>query len=218
MDLVPEVTSAQRYDWDETCWTLGEGYGRREGRREIQGRRHRLRREAQYPAACSPTAAARSRSCRRRRSADDILALKPDGVFLSNGPGDPAETGHYAAPVIKALLDERMPIFGICLGHQMLGLARRREHDEDEAGPSRREPSGEGLHDRQGRDRLDEPRLCDRSRQPAAAMRRRRMSRCSTAPIAASRSPTGRPSPSSITPKPRPDRATATISSGVSSR
>ena len=49
--------------------------------------------------------------------------MEPDGVFLSNGPGDPAETGRYAVPVIKALLDERVPIFGICLGHQMLGLA-----------------------------------------------------------------------------------------------
>ena len=56
-------------------------------------------------------------------SAEDILALKPDGVFLSNGPGDPAETGNYAVPVIQKLLDSRTPMFGICLGHQMLGLA-----------------------------------------------------------------------------------------------
>jgi len=56
-------------------------------------------------------------------SADEIFALKPDGVFLSNGPGDPAATGVYAVPVIKALLDKNLPLFGICLGHQMLGLA-----------------------------------------------------------------------------------------------
>ena len=56
-------------------------------------------------------------------SAENILALKPDGVFLSNGPGDPAETGRYAVPTIKALLQAETPIFGICLGHQMLGLA-----------------------------------------------------------------------------------------------
>jgi carbamoyl-phosphate synthase small subunit len=56
-------------------------------------------------------------------SANDIMALKPDGVFLSNGPGDPAETGKYAVPVIKSLIDTGKPTFGICLGHQMLGLA-----------------------------------------------------------------------------------------------
>ena len=56
-------------------------------------------------------------------SAEDVLALKPDGVFLSNGPGDPAATGEYAVPVIRKVLDEKIPTFGICLGHQMLSLA-----------------------------------------------------------------------------------------------
>lgn len=56
-------------------------------------------------------------------SADDIMALKPDGVFLSNGPGDPAATGVYAVPTIQKLLEKEIPLFGICLGHQMLGLA-----------------------------------------------------------------------------------------------
>ena len=56
-------------------------------------------------------------------SAQEILALKPDGIFLSNGPGDPAETGKYAVPVIRALLDQKIPTFGICLGHQMMALA-----------------------------------------------------------------------------------------------
>jgi len=55
--------------------------------------------------------------------ADDILAMKPDGVFLSNGPGDPAATGEYAVPIIQDLLDADIPLFGICLGHQMLALA-----------------------------------------------------------------------------------------------
>jgi len=54
---------------------------------------------------------------------DEIMALQPDGVFLSNGPGDPAATGEYAVPVIRALLDADVPLFGICLGHQMLALA-----------------------------------------------------------------------------------------------
>jgi carbamoyl-phosphate synthase small subunit len=56
-------------------------------------------------------------------AAEDILALKPDGVFLSNGPGDPAATGAYAVPVIREVIDSGLPTFGICLGHQMLGLA-----------------------------------------------------------------------------------------------
>ena len=56
-------------------------------------------------------------------TAEDILALKPDGLFLSNGPGDPAATAHYALPTIKKLIDSKLPIFGICLGHQLLGLA-----------------------------------------------------------------------------------------------
>ncbi|HEX3937782.1 MAG TPA: gamma-glutamyl-gamma-aminobutyrate hydrolase family protein, partial [Xanthobacteraceae bacterium] len=55
-------------------------------------------------------------------AAADILALKPDGIFLSNGPGDPAATGAYAVPVIRSLIEQK-PVFGICLGHQMLGLA-----------------------------------------------------------------------------------------------
>jgi carbamoylphosphate synthase small subunit len=56
-------------------------------------------------------------------SAEDILAMAPDGVFLSNGPGDPAATGEYAVPVIRKLIDSGLPIFGICLGHQILALA-----------------------------------------------------------------------------------------------
>ena len=55
--------------------------------------------------------------------AETILALNPDGVFLSNGPGDPAATGEYAVPIIKTIIDTNTPIFGICLGHQLLGLA-----------------------------------------------------------------------------------------------
>ncbi|HEV3042242.1 MAG TPA: carbamoyl phosphate synthase small subunit, partial [Roseiarcus sp.] len=122
MDLVPAVTSAQRFDWDETSWTLGAGYGRREGAAKYKVvavdygvKRNILRLLADCDCAVTVVPAT--------TSAEDIVAMKPDGVFLSNGPGDPAETGRYAVPVIKALLDRRMPIFGICLGHQMLGLA-----------------------------------------------------------------------------------------------
>jgi carbamoyl-phosphate synthase small subunit len=121
MDLVPSVTSAQRYDWDETSWTLGKGYGRRAQSKykvvavDYGVKRNILRLLSDCDCAVTVVPAT--------TSADDILAMEPDGVFLSNGPGDPAETGRYAVPVIKELLDKRMPIFGICLGHQMLGLA-----------------------------------------------------------------------------------------------
>jgi carbamoyl-phosphate synthase small subunit len=121
MDLVPEVTSPQRYEWDETSWTPGAGYGRRTSAVfkvvaiDYGVKRNILR--LLSDCGCAVTVVPAS------TSAEDILAMAPDGVFLSNGPGDPAETGRYAAPVIRTLLDRRVPVFGICLGHQMLGLA-----------------------------------------------------------------------------------------------
>ena len=122
LDLVPPVTSRERSDWSETVWAHGGGYGTRapgEGLRVVAidygVKRNILRLLAQ--AGCHVTVVPAT------TSAEDILALKPDGVFLSNGPGDPAATGAYAVPVIRALLDERIPTFGICLGHQLMGLA-----------------------------------------------------------------------------------------------
>jgi len=120
MDLVPTVTTAQRFTWDETPWRFGEGYGRSNGAEfhvvavDYGIKRNILRQLAGH--ACKVTVVP------ARSSADDILALKPDGVFLSNGPGDPAATGQYAVPVIRTLID-KLPVFGICLGHQMLGIA-----------------------------------------------------------------------------------------------
>ena len=121
MDLVPSVGSTQRYDWDETSWSLEAGYGQRQATRfhvvaiDYGTKRNilRLLNDCDCAVTVVPATA----------SAEDILALKPDGVVLSNGPGDPAATGEYAVPTIKALLAAKTPLFGICLGHQLLGIA-----------------------------------------------------------------------------------------------
>jgi carbamoyl-phosphate synthase small subunit len=121
MDLVPDVTTAQRFDWDETAWTPAGGYGRQSAPKKrvvvidygIKRNILRLLADSGCAVTVLPATA----------TTEDILALKPDGVFLSNGPGDPAETGKYAAPVIRDLLDRKVPTFGICLGHQMMALA-----------------------------------------------------------------------------------------------
>jgi carbamoyl-phosphate synthase small subunit len=121
MDLVPDVGATQRYDWDETSWRLESGYGHRETTKyrvvaiDYGVKRNILRLLADLDCEVIVVPAT--------ASAQEILALKPDGVFLSNGPGDPAETGRYAVPTIRAVLETKTPTFGICLGHQMLGLA-----------------------------------------------------------------------------------------------
>ncbi|MBS4084310.1 MAG: glutamine-hydrolyzing carbamoyl-phosphate synthase small subunit [Rhizobiales bacterium] len=121
MDLVPTVTTAQRYSWDETPWEWGKGYGREQNPEfnvvciDYGIKRNILRLLAANK--CKVTVVPAT------TSAEDILSMKPDGVFLSNGPGDPAATGEYAVPVIKKLIESGTPTFGICLGHQMLGLA-----------------------------------------------------------------------------------------------
>ncbi|MGQ3284476.1 glutamine-hydrolyzing carbamoyl-phosphate synthase small subunit [Bosea sp. (in: a-proteobacteria)] len=121
LDLVPMVTSAQRYEWDETPWQWPAGYGKRDGAAHkvvaidygVKRNILRLLSKAGCDVTVVPSTA----------SAQEILALKPDGIFLSNGPGDPAATGEYAVPVIRELLEKKVPTFGICLGHQMLALA-----------------------------------------------------------------------------------------------
>jgi carbamoyl-phosphate synthase small subunit len=121
MDLVPMVTSAQRFTWDETEWKLGEGYGRvQNGEFHVVAIDYGIKRNILRLLA---GAAGKVTVVPATMSAQDILAMKPDGVFLSNGPGDPAATGEYAVPVIKQLIDSGTPTFGICLGHQMLGIA-----------------------------------------------------------------------------------------------
>jgi carbamoyl-phosphate synthase small subunit len=121
MDLVPMVTSAQRFTWDETPWAWGEGYGRQEAPQfhvvavDYGIKRNILRQLAGVGAKLTVVPA--------QTPASDIIALQPDGVFLSNGPGDPAATGNYAVPIIRQVIDQGIPTFGICLGHQMLGIA-----------------------------------------------------------------------------------------------
>jgi carbamoyl-phosphate synthase small subunit len=122
MDLAKEVTAAQTYKWDETPWVWNQGTATREGEAKFRvvaidyGVKSNILRELAGIGADVTVVPASA-------SAEEVLRHNPDGVFLSNGPGDPAATGVYAVPTIKALIDAGKPIFGICLGHQMLALA-----------------------------------------------------------------------------------------------
>ena len=121
MDLVPEVTSGQSYTWDETRWVWNQGYGRQENPEfHVVAVDYGLKRNI---LRCLASSGCRVTVVPATESAADILERQPDGVFLSNGPGDPAATGRYAVPEIRKLVDSGLPLFGICLGHQMLGLA-----------------------------------------------------------------------------------------------
>lgn len=123
LDLAKEATSGQSSHWDQKPWVWNEGYD------ELKPE------DAQYHVVCVDYGVKRNilrlftgLDCKvtvvpAQTSAEDILALKPDGVFLSNGPGDPAATGEYAVPVIQDIIKTDIPTFGICLGHQILGLA-----------------------------------------------------------------------------------------------
>ena len=121
MDLAKDVSLTQRMDWHETTWKWNEGFGRHNGAKyKVVAVDYGLKRNilrCLTAADCDVTVVPAT------ASAEDILALKPDGIFLSNGPGDPAATGEYAVPEIKKLVDSGKPVFGICLGHQMLALA-----------------------------------------------------------------------------------------------
>ncbi len=119
MDLAKEVTCRQMYEWNETRWAWPDGYGRQTAPKhhvvavDYGAKRNILR--------CLAAAGCRVTVVPATASAEDILRHRPDGVFLSNGPGDPAATGEYAVPAIRGVLEAGVPLFGICLGHQLLG-------------------------------------------------------------------------------------------------
>lgn len=121
MELAASVMGDVYGNWDETRWKLGESFGQTRGNGfhvvalDFGEKRNILR--------CLADLDCRLTVVPGNTSAADILALQPDGVFLSNGPGDPAATGEYAIPTLQALIQSNTPIFGICLGHQLLGLA-----------------------------------------------------------------------------------------------
>ena len=121
MDLAKDVTALQTYGWDKGLWKLGEGYTvSPEGSRKVvaidYGIKHNILRNL-VDVGCDVTVVPATAAF------DEIMAHAPDGLFLSNGPGDPAATGVYAVPVIQQWLETKKPLFGICLGHQMLALA-----------------------------------------------------------------------------------------------
>ena len=120
MDLAKVVSCGEPYEWDESVWKLGEGYGRRaDSRFHVVAYDYGIKRNILRKLV--------SRGCRvtvvpAQTPADQALAMKPDGIFLSNGPGDP-EPCDYAIRAIRRFLDIGIPTFGICLGHQLMGLA-----------------------------------------------------------------------------------------------
>ncbi len=122
LDLAKDVTCAQSYRWDEMRWAWPDGYTRQTDPKhkvvaiDYGAKRNILR--------CLATAGCDVTVLPATATAEEVLAHNPDGVFLSNGPGDPAATGVYAVPMIQTILNETdLPMFGICLGHQMLALA-----------------------------------------------------------------------------------------------
>jgi carbamoyl-phosphate synthase small subunit len=123
MDLAREVSCKQMFRWSGGGWKLGAGYGVGE---EDEDRPHVV--AIDYGSKRNifrnlADAGARVTVLPATATYEEVMAHKPDGLFLSNGPGDPAATGEYAVPVIRLLLETKLPLFGICLGHQLLGLA-----------------------------------------------------------------------------------------------
>ena len=133
MDLAHEVSSRQSYAWTEGLWALGQGYAAGNApvaspdmpatpdtRPHVVAVDYGIKRNILRNLVA---AGARVTVVPATATFDEIMVHAPDGIFLSNGPGDPAATGVYAVPTIQAVLNQGVPLFGICLGHQLLGLA-----------------------------------------------------------------------------------------------
>ena len=171
MDYVKEVTTSASYQWDpadeeSALWSVARGSADEVRRQALPAVRHRIvaydygikenilrrLRQAGFGVTVVPASA----------TAEEVLALKPDGVFLSNGPGDPGALD-YAHEAVRGLIGQT-PIFGICLGHQVLGYAFGGQHVQAEIRSPRREPAGERSAHREGRDHFAESRICGRRR------------------------------------------------------
>jgi len=203
------VTSGQRFTWDETPWVWGRFWRQTAPEFNVVAIDYGIKRTS---CACLPASLQGDRG-----AGDDLgrghLAMKPDGIFLSNGPGDPAATGKYAVPVIRQVISSGTPTFGICLGHQMLGWRRRQDH-EDASGPSganhpvKDETTGKVEITSMNHGLRSTRRRCRRARP-------RPISRCSTAQL---RHRARRQTVFLVQyhPEPRPARATRTICSSAS--
>ena len=132
MDLAKEVTCSEAYNWNQTVWALDDGFGQQTApKRKViaidYGAKHNILRHLAERGCDVEVVPATA-------TAFEIIGRKPDGVFLSNGPGDPAATAEYAVPCLQALIQSGVPIFGICLGHQLLSLALGGKTDKMDIG------------------------------------------------------------------------------------
>jgi carbamoyl-phosphate synthase small subunit len=119
-DLAGDVSSADNYDWGEGRWAWNDGFSDSADGLHVVALDYGVKKNI---LRCLVEAGCRVSVLPANSTADDVLALSPDGIFLSNGPGDPAATGDYAVGEIETLVASGKPVFGICLGHQMLARA-----------------------------------------------------------------------------------------------
>jgi len=214
MDLAKDVSLTQRMDWDEKLWDRAEGYTNAEGGDyRVVAVDYGLKRNI---LRCLTSAGCDVTVVPATAKAEDILAMNPDGVFLSNGPGDPAATGEYAVPEIAKLVHSGKPVFGICLGHQMLAIALGAQtHKMHQGHHGANHPVKDFTTGKVEITSMNHGFAVDRASLPPGVVETHvSLFDGSNAGIALE----GRPVFScNITPRPRPDRKTATICSGASS-